>query len=381
MADLITAYLEEVSGVASAVNHAAFYDVAAELIQAAKRRRTIIIFGNGASSTTADHFANDLSKSGGGRLATALGFGLRVISLPGSMPFLTALANDISLEAMFREAIRTQASSGDLLVVFAASAPHESVVEAVRMGREKGLRVVAVTGADYGPLADLAHVVCPVPSTVADYVEDVHLFLCHCWTATLRQKLTQPVVLLDRDGVVNLNRPDHVKNWGEFVFVPDAAASIRRLNEAGYAVVVITNQSAVGRGLMSQAELEKIHRQMCQELADQGAWVSRVYYCPHRPDEGCPCRKPGTGLIERAFTELPLDLQDAFLVGDHVSDIIAGNTFGIRTILVTNGRGKAYECDSTQPSYVAADLMSAVEWILKGGEPRCEFWFCDPTME
>jgi len=368
--DDITTYLNEIARLAISLDQRAFDDVLEELMRAQRSRRTIFLIGNGVSSATTDHLANDLSKSGGGRLAATLGFGLRAISLTGGMPFLTALANDIHLDAMFREALRAHAAPGDLLIIFTAQSPHPNLVEAARFALQRGLRVAAVTGRDSGPLAYLAHAIYAVPSADADLVEDIHMFLCHSWTASLRQRLTQPVVFLDRDGVVNVNRPDYVKNWDEFTLLPHVAEDIRRLNEAGYAVVIITNQSAIGRGIISEATVEQLHAQMCHLLASQGAWISKVYYCPHRPDEQCLCRKPRGGLIQQALAELPLDAERAIMVGDHASDVAAGRACGLTTILVTSGRGTLEECGATMPDYVAPNLAAAVDWILQGEHVR-----------
>jgi D-sedoheptulose 7-phosphate isomerase len=369
--DDISTYLEEISGLANALDQEAFASILAELVRAQQARRTIFLLGNGISSATADHLANDVSKSGGGRLSATLGFGMRVVSLTGGMPFLTALANDISLNAMFREALRAHAAPGDLLLIFTARAPHENLVEAAHFGRQRGLRVAAVTGADPGDLAYLAHALYTVPAESVDLVEDMHMFLCHCWTASLRQEVAQPVVFLDRDGVVNANRSDYVKSWDEFLLFPDVAAAIRRLNEAGYAVVVVTNQSAIGRGIISEATVEQMHAQMCHLLAGQGAWISKVYYCPHHPNADCLCRKPRGGLIQQALAELPVDATRAFMVGDHASDVAAGRSCGLTTVLVTSGRGTVAECGLDMPDHVAPDLTAAVDWILR----------CEPVRE
>jgi D-sedoheptulose 7-phosphate isomerase len=361
----ITAYLEEISSLAIALDQQAFEGILMELVRAQQARRTIFLLGNGVSSATVDHLANDLSKSGGGRLVAALGFGMRALSLTGGMPFLTALANDISLDAMFCEALRAYAVPDDLMLIFTARPPHKNLIEAAQLGRQRGLRIAAVTGAQPEALAHLAHALYPVPSQDPDLVEDIHLFLCHCWTATLRQQLVQPVVFLDRDGVINVNRPDYVKSWDEFQLFPDVAPAIRRLNEAGYAVVVVTNQSAIGRGIVSAATVDQLNARMCSLLAAQGAWISRVYYCPHRPDDHCLCRKPHAGLIQQALAELPIDARKAFMVGDHVSDIAAGRSCGLTTVLVTTGRGAVEECGANMPDYVAPSLTAAVDWILQ----------------
>ena len=147
-------------------------------------------------------------------------------------------------------------------------------------------------------------------------------------------------VFLDRDGVINRLRPDYVRAWSTFEFLPRAPEAIRLLNEAGLRIVVVTNQRAVARGLLSVAELQRIHDRMRAELAHVGASIDAIYYCPH--DKGaCSCRKPNVGMFLQAQQDDPLiDFQRSVVVGDSVSDMQAGSQLGCRLILVTDtGQG------------------------------------------
>jgi D-glycero-D-manno-heptose 1,7-bisphosphate phosphatase len=146
-------------------------------------------------------------------------------------------------------------------------------------------------------------------------------------------------VFLDRDGVINENRADHVKNWAEFQFLPGAPEAIARLSRAGMQIFIITNQAIVNRGLVSCDTVEAINRRMVQELERWGAHVADVAYCPHRPDERCGCRKPEPGLLFHLARKHGVRLQDAVLVGDARSDMEAGHAAGCATMLVLTGRG------------------------------------------
>ena len=178
-----------------------------------------------------------------------------------------------------------------------------------------------------------------------------------------------PAVFLDRDGVINENRDDYVKSWEEFVFLPGVFAPLRRLAESGFAVVVISNQSAVGRGLISCAELEAIHRRMTQEIERRRGRVDAIYYCPHHPTEGCDCRKPRSGLLLQAAVRLNLELSRSFLVGDAQSDVEVALNAGCQPVLVLTGLGN--EQLAQMPPHLAArchiadDLDAAVTWILR----------------
>lgn len=138
-----------------------------------------------------------------------------------------------------------------------------------------------------------------------------------------------PAVFLDRDGVLNVNRDDHVKRWEEFEWLPGVAPSLRLLREAGYALVVVTNQAAIGRGQTTLEAVHDVHRRMAEHLAARDAALDAVYYCPHRPDDGCGCRKPKPGMILEAARFLRLDLARSHLVGDHERDLEAARAAGV----------------------------------------------------
>lgn len=148
-----------------------------------------------------------------------------------------------------------------------------------------------------------------------------------------------PAVFLDRDGVLNVNRDDHVKRWEEFEWLPGVAPSLRMLREAGFALVVVTNQAAIGRGQTTFDAVHDIHRRMIEHLAAREASLDGIFFCAHRPDDGCACRKPKPGMILEAARLLRLDLARSHLVGDHARDLEAGRAAGLGDVhLVTAAR-------------------------------------------
>ena len=175
-------------------------------------------------------------------------------------------------------------------------------------------------------------------------------------------------VFLDRDGVINADSPDYIKSWAEFRFIPGSLDAIARLTRAGRSMIVITNQSAVNRGMVSPVELETMHRRMRQAVYDAGGLITDIFFCPHRPDENCGCRKPRPGMILAARDRYGIDLARAVLVGDSVKDILAGKAAGCRTILVQTGNGTAsrqrLKASGQTPDHVAVDLDRAANWIL-----------------
>lgn len=176
-------------------------------------------------------------------------------------------------------------------------------------------------------------------------------------------------VFLDRDGVINQDSPNYIKSWAEFDFLPGSIEAIARLSRAGITVIVITNQSVINRGMVTPAELETMHRRMRRAVSDNGGTITDIFFCPHRPGEGCDCRKPKPGLILAARDRYGIDLAGAVMVGDSAKDIQAGQAAGCgRTVLVQTGNGKAafqtLKAAGQGPDHVAADLDHAVQWIL-----------------
>jgi D-glycero-D-manno-heptose 1,7-bisphosphate phosphatase len=147
------------------------------------------------------------------------------------------------------------------------------------------------------------------------------------------------VVFIDRDGVINRNRGSHVKRWEEFVFLPGAIEALAELTKHGFLSIVLTNQAAVNRGIIPRETLEAIHSRMLERVEAAGARIDAVFYCPHRPDEHCSCRKPQPGLLYQAAERFGVDLLSSYLVGDAVTDVMAAKSAGCWPILVMSGRG------------------------------------------
>ena len=176
-------------------------------------------------------------------------------------------------------------------------------------------------------------------------------------------------IFLDRDGTIN-EEMGYINHLNRFVLLPRTAQAIRRLNDAGLKVVVITNQSGSARGYFAPSLVDEVHARLQQLLAAEGgAHVDAIYACLHGPDDGCACRKPKTGLIEQAARELNLDLTRSYLVGDRYKDMETAHNAGVKGVLVLTGYGRGeYEHQSgawpLPPAFVAQDLLDAAEWII-----------------
>lgn len=185
-----------------------------------------------------------------------------------------------------------------------------------------------------------------------------------------------PAVFLDRDGTIT-EEIGYVNHEDRLRLMPRTGAAIRLLNEVGLPVVVVTNQAGVARGYFKEEMIHTVHARMQEMLAAEGARIDGVYYCPHHPRTGppeyqiaCNCRKPETGMIDRACQELGLDATRSFMVGDKASDVEFGRRVGATGILVLTGYGRGerqYQPEKfdQEPDFIATDLYDAALWIVK----------------
>jgi len=170
-------------------------------------------------------------------------------------------------------------------------------------------------------------------------------------------------VFLDRDGTMNRDVP-YCRRPEDFELFPNTARAIKRLNESGYKVIIITNQSGVARGYFTEETLARIHQKMLDQLAEGDAHIDGIYYCPHHPDDNCDCRKPKPKMVLQAAQEHDIDLHESFMVGDKPLDIQLGQNVGCRTVLVPSDPGEAGP-GSCSPDYTAVDLYQAALWIIE----------------
>jgi len=170
-------------------------------------------------------------------------------------------------------------------------------------------------------------------------------------------------VVLDRDGTLNYER-HYLAVPNQLALLPGVGQGLRQLRELGLGLVVITNQSGIGRGFFDEVRLEAIHARLRELLEAEGVWLDGIYFCPHTPEDRCQCRKPATGLLERAAQELGFDPQACFVIGDKSCDIELGQRVGATTFLVRTGYGIEVEADSmVTPDYVVDDVLAAAQVI------------------
>lgn len=180
-------------------------------------------------------------------------------------------------------------------------------------------------------------------------------------------------IILDRDGVINYESVEYIKSPAEWLPIPGSLEAIAQLNRAGFRVLIATNQSGVARGYYDIDMLDSIHEKLMRELAAVGGYVEEIFFCPHHPDEKCPCRKPRPGLIHRMQEKYPLQLQETFFIGDSYVDMQVALSMGCRPILVMSGNGRVVAekyAEELQAVPKFADLACAVEFVLSEKNKR-----------
>jgi D-glycero-D-manno-heptose 1,7-bisphosphate phosphatase len=186
------------------------------------------------------------------------------------------------------------------------------------------------------------------------------------------------VIFLDRDGVINRDSPDYIKSLEEYEFLPGSLDALRRLNEHGFGCIVVTNQSAPARGLMTPETLHAIHRHMAKAVAAAGGRILDVFICPHLPADDCLCRKPKPGLLHAAQRKYGIDFSSAVMIGDSAKDIRCALAAGVgTTILVGTGKGihaeEELRVQGLSADFIGKDLKEAADWIVRrrpGGSPQ-----------
>jgi D-sedoheptulose 7-phosphate isomerase len=365
-------YLAGMSRLLGALDTAEVAGMANALWQAWEGGGTVYICGNGGSASTASHMACDLQK----QTRVAGRHPLRALSLADNVPLLTAWANDAGFSRVFAEQLQAVGRPGDALLCISCSGVSASIIEAIRAGRRIGMQVLALGGFTGGPMREMADVYVHVPSHDYGMVESVHLALDHCLAAMLRRRAqaqrsavdaadgAKPVVIIDRDGVINRNLSDSVNSWEEFEFLPGALEGLATLARYGHRVVVVTNQANIGRGLLTRAQLEHIHGRMTEAVIEAQGSIEAVYVCDHRPEDGCSCRKPASGLLTQAAEELEFELSEAYVIGDHRSDVEAAHAAGARAVLVLSGRAALPDVEEGPAAdFVAGDLRFAADLV------------------
>ncbi|MCK4739417.1 MAG: HAD family hydrolase [Deltaproteobacteria bacterium] len=182
--------------------------------------------------------------------------------------------------------------------------------------------------------------------------------------------ISEVAVFLDRDGTINIDT-GYIGVAEGFTLITGAAVAIRLLNQTGVKVFIVTNQSGIGRGYFTETDLGLVNARMKELLSLEGARIDGIYYCTHRPDDNCDCRKPATALVKRAEAEHAVKAKSSFVVGDKFVDVALGKNVGAKSVLVLTGAGEKerekfdHSTEGIIPDLIAKDLLGAAEWIVR----------------
>ena len=180
-------------------------------------------------------------------------------------------------------------------------------------------------------------------------------------------------IFIDRDGVINKDpggwtEHSYVTDWKDFHFLPGVFDALKMLKEKGIRIIVASNQGGVSKGFYTEEKLNEINDLMLNQINKNGGKIEEVFYCIHKDEDNCNCRKPRPGMLEMAAKKYKIDLKTTYFIGDGKTDVMAGKKIGCRTILVLSGKSSLKDVEGWEekPDYIFKDLLEAVNWLIKG---------------
>jgi len=351
-------------------------------------------FGNGGSAADAQHIAGELV----GRFKRERG-GLACVALTTDSSVVTSIANDYGFDSVFVRQVDAMVREGDAVLAISTSGESENVIRAVELARARKAVVLALSGNEGGRLAQLADICLTVPSADTPRIQECHGIVVHILCGLVEEKLCESergaafpgcksigrlkacptlnvdgkrrAVFLDRDGTVNRD-VSYLCSADQLEPLPGAIEALRLLGDAGFLRIIVTNQSAVARGMITIEKLGEIHATLVAMIRNAGADIDAIYFCPHYPEGSieeyaikCDCRKPMPGMLLRAAKEFDIDLRTSFMVGDRPADIEAGKRAGCSCFFITNGINTdlATLPPGQQPDFVVDSLLAAARII------------------
>jgi len=328
MNDLIESELRRSARAISEIDVSQIRKVADMIIGSVKKGGQVIFMGNGGSSADAQHIAAEFSgKYMFDRPAMA------GVSLSNIAP-VTAIGNDYSYDLVFQRQIEAICRKGDVVVGLSTSGNSRNVILAVEAAKRAGASTVSFTG-EGGVLKDMTDIGVIIPTRETPRIQEGYLVACHTICGMVEREIFgKKAVLVDRDDTLAKDGP-YCDSPERFRLLPGVPKAISKLNEAGYIVIVVTNQSGIARGLFDEATLEAIHGRMVKEIEAGGGRIEDIYYCPHHPDDLCTCRKPETDMGIAAIIKHNINPKASFMIGDHEKDVEFGKRLGMRTYQVS----------------------------------------------
>jgi D-sedoheptulose 7-phosphate isomerase len=327
MSLLIENELSEGASVIGSIDPNRIESIATAMIEVLKKKRKVIFFGNGGSASDAQHLAAEFS--GRYLLERPAMNGIALSSLSS----ITGIGNDYGYDRVFVRQLEACMESGDAVVGISTSGNSKNVLIAMERAKELGGLTIAFTGPS-GALKDMVDLPLIIPSTNTPRIQEGYMCAGHIICGLVeRGMFGRRAVFIDRDDTIARDVP-YCSRPEDMHLFDGVGRSIKRLNDAGYLTIIITNQSGVARGFFTEQTLTMIHAKMKSDLALEGGRIDAIYHCPHHPDDHCACRKPGTAMIERAVREHGINLRESYVIGDADHDILMGTKVGCKEIKV-----------------------------------------------
>ena len=342
MSELVRRELRESAAIIASVDDGQVLRVAEALMKVFKAKRKVVLFGNGGSAADAQHIAAEFS----GRYMMERA-PLNAIALT-NLSSITAIGNDYSYETVFERQVEGHVREGDAVIGISTSGNSKNVLRAVAKAKELGAVTIGFSGSS-GKLKDAVDVALVIGSRSTPRIQEGYMAAAHIICGLVEKGVFgRRAVFIDRDDTIAKDVP-YCPSPDKLVLFEGVGGSIRRLNDAGFLVIVVTNQSGVGRGYFTESRLSEIHDKMRSDLAEDGAKLDAIYFCPHLPEEGCECRKPNIGMVLQAMMDFDIDLSSSFVVGDSEREMELARRIGAKGIQVSPG----------------FDFRQAVDQILK----------------
>lgn len=330
MSYLIEEELHENTSVISSLDPKQIEAISAAMIKAIKNGNKVIFFGNGGSASDAVHIAAEFS--GRYLMERPAMDGIALSSLSS----ITGIGNDYGYDRIFIRQLEACMKEGDVAVGLSTSGNSKNVVLALEFAKANGGITVSFTGSG-GAIKDIVDYPLIIQSTHTPRIQEAYLCAGHIICGLVEKGVFgHKAVFIDRDNTIAPDVP-YCSNPDDFNLYPYVAESLKKLNDAGYISILVTNQSGIGRGYFTEDTLKSIHDKMNSELSKQGAFFDSIYFCPHTPEDKCFCRKPNTGMYMKAVREHHINLRESWVIGDSDADMDAGKKLGCRTIRIEDG--------------------------------------------
>lgn len=329
MIDAIKAELQRSADTISKIDPDQIRKAADILVESFKNGNQAIFMGNGGSSADAQHIAAEFSGK----------YMMDRPALPGvclsNIAPVTAIGNDYSYDLVFKRQIEAFCRKGDVVIGMSTSGNSKNVILAMEAAKERGAITISFTG-DGGKLKDIVDLAVVIPSRETPRIQEGYLCACHTMCGIVERELFgQRAVFIDRDDTIAKDVP-YCSDPELFNVYNNVPGAIRRLNDAGYLVIVITNQSGIGRGYFDEGTLGRIHAKMLAQVSDGGGRIDDIFYCPHTPDDHCGCRKPEVGMGLEAIAKHRIDPAKSFMIGDSERDMEFARRLGCTGIRVSD---------------------------------------------